>query len=50
MTDSGMSISITGGTVVVVAVVVEPPAPTPKETMVSAINVKTANAPIRRRS
>ncbi len=50
MTDSGTSSSITGGTVVVVVVVVDEPPPAATENKVSANNVRTESAPIRRRS
>ena len=50
MTDSGISSSTTGGTVVVVVEVLEEEPPAANENTVSANNVRTERAPIRRRS
>ena len=50
MTDSGISFSTTGGIVVVVVEVLEDEPPAANENTVSANNVRTERAPIRRRS
>jgi len=50
MTDSGISSSTTGGIVVVVVEVLEDEPPAANENTVSANNVRTERAPIRRRS
>ena len=50
MTDSVISSSTTGGLVVVVVVVLEDAPPEANENTVSANNVRTERAPIRRRS